>query len=141
MKHVITIITLLCSLALPLSAAGKPNVVFLLVDDLGWGDFGCYGARFYETPNIDKLAEQGMLFTNAYAACTVCSPSRAAILSGCYPARLHLTDYIVGKKAPYAKLKVPDWKMKLDHENPAPGGSQGSGVLDRVFREMAPDAQ
>ncbi|MCW2119039.1 sulfatase [Flavobacterium sp. 7A] len=94
----------------------KPNVVFLLVDDLGWGDFGCYGSQFYETPNIDKLASQGMLFNNAYAACTVCSPSRAAILTGCYPARLHLTDWIAGHKRPYDKLSVPDWKMKIDHE-------------------------
>lgn len=98
------------------AAAAKPNVVFLLVDDLGWGDFGCYGAEFYETPNIDKLAKQGMLFTKAYAACTVCSPSRAAILTGCYPARLHLTDWIAGHEDPKAKLKIPDWKMKIDHE-------------------------
>ncbi len=94
----------------------KPNFVFLLVDDLGWGDFGCYGAKFYETPNIDKLAKDGMLFTNAYSACTVCSPSRAAILTGRYPARLHLTDWIAGHKKPFAKLAVPDWKMKMDHE-------------------------
>ncbi|QTN34185.1 sulfatase [Akkermansiaceae bacterium] len=101
----------------PLSAAAdKPNIVFLLVDDLGWGDFGCYGAEFNETPHIDKLAEDGMRFTNAYAACTVCSPSRAAILSGCYPARLHLTDWIAGHNNPKAKLKIPDWKMKIDHE-------------------------
>ena len=94
----------------------KPNFVFLLVDDLGWGDFGCYGAKFYETPHIDKLAKDGMLFTNAYSACTVCSPSRAAILTGRYPARLHLTDWIAGHKRPFAKLSVPDWKMKIDHE-------------------------
>lgn len=94
----------------------KPNVIFLLVDDLGWGDFGAYGAKFYETPNIDKLAADGMLFTNAYAACTVCSPSRAAILSGCYPARLHLTDWITGHNQPKAKLKIPDWRMKIDHD-------------------------
>ena len=106
----------LCFPALSLAAAEKTNFVFLLVDDLGWGDFGCYGAEFYETPNIDKLTGQGMLFTEAYAACTVCSPSRAAILSGCYPARLHLTDWIAGHKKPFAKLAVPDWKMKLDHE-------------------------
>ncbi|WP_442507452.1 sulfatase [Novipirellula sp. SH528] len=94
----------------------QPNFVFLLVDDLGWGDFGCYGAEFYETPNIDKLASQGMLFRNAYAACTVCSPSRAAILSGCYPARLHLTDWIAGHNHPYAKLSVPDWNMRIEHD-------------------------
>lgn len=93
----------------------RPNIVFMLVDDLGWGDFGCYGARFNETPNIDKLASQGMRFTNAYSACTVCSPSRAAILSGCYPARLHLTDWIPGHNQPKAKLAIPDWKMKIDH--------------------------
>jgi arylsulfatase A len=98
------------------AASDKPNIVFLLVDDLGWGDFGCYGAKFYETPNIDKLAADGMLFSNAYAACTVCSPSRAAILSGCYPARLHLTDWIAGHNNPTAKLAIPDWKMKIDHE-------------------------
>ena len=96
--------------------AEKPNVVFLLVDDLGWGDFGCYGAEFYETPNIDRLAKDGMRFTNAYAACTVCSPSRAAILAGQYPARLHLTDWIAGHGRPNAKLKIPDWKKKIDHE-------------------------
>ncbi len=99
-----------------LTSAEKTNFVFLLVDDLGWGDFGSYGAEFYETPNIDRLTKEGMLFTDAYAACTVCSPSRAAILSGRYPARLHLTDWIAGHKAPNAKLLVPDWKMKLDHE-------------------------
>lgn len=98
------------------AAEAKPNIVFLLVDDLGWGDFGCYGAEFYETPHIDKLAAEGMRFTHAYAACTVCSPSRAAILSGRYPARLHLTDWIAGHNNPKAKLKIPDWKMKLDHE-------------------------
>ncbi|EMI51767.1 sulfatase [Rhodopirellula sallentina] len=94
----------------------RPNFVFLLVDDLGWGDFGCYGSQFHETPHIDALAEQGMKFDNAYAACAVCSPSRAAILTGCYPARLRLTDWITGHKRPYAKLAVPDWKMKIDHE-------------------------
>ncbi len=99
-----------------IAAVAKPNVVFLLVDDLGWADFGCYGAKFYETPNIDKLAAQGMRFTHAYSACTVCSPSRAAILTGCYPARIHLTDWIAGHKKPQARLKIPDWKMKIDHE-------------------------
>lgn len=94
----------------------KPNFVFLLVDDLGWGDFGCYGAEFYETPHIDDLASDGMLFTNGYAACTVCSPSRAAILTGRYPARLHLTDWITGHVHPHAKLAVPDWNMRVEHD-------------------------
>jgi arylsulfatase A len=98
------------------AASEKPNIVFLLVDDLGWGDFGCYGAKFNETPNIDKLAADGMRFSNAYAASTVCSPSRAAILSGCFPARLHLTDWIAGHNRPSAKLAIPDWKMEIDHQ-------------------------
>ncbi len=92
------------------------NIIVLLVDDLGWGDFGPYGAKFYETPHIDRLASEGMMFRNAYAACTVCSPSRAAILTGRYPARLKLTDWIAGHQYPYAKLSVPDWNMRIEHE-------------------------
>ena len=72
----------------------KKNFVFLLVDDLGWTDLGCYGSSFYETPNVDKLAATGMRFTNAYAACPVCSPTRASILTGKYPQRVGITDYI-----------------------------------------------
>lgn len=94
----------------------KPNIVFLLVDDVGWGDFGCYGATFNETPNIDKLSKDGMLFTNGYAASAVCSPSRAAILAGKYPAKLQLTDWIGGHNYAYAKLAVPDWNKQLAHK-------------------------
>jgi arylsulfatase A-like enzyme len=108
---------LLLSLVCSVSAEGsRPNFVFLLVDDLGFGDFGCYGAAFNETPHIDRLASEGMRFTNAYSACTVCSPSRAAILTGRYPARLHLTDWIAGHKKPFARLAVPEWKTQIDHE-------------------------
>jgi len=71
----------------------RPNFVFFLVDDLGWRDLGCYGSTFYETPNIDRLAAQGMRFTDAYAACPVCSPTRASIMTGKCPARLRTTDY------------------------------------------------
>ena len=85
----------------------KLNFVFILVDDLGWSDIGCYGNRFNETPNIDGLAKQGMRFTDAYAACPVCSPTRASILSGQYPARLGLTDFIPGHQRPWEKLAVP----------------------------------
>lgn len=74
-------------------AAAPPNVVFILADDLGWRDLGCYGSPFYETPNIDRLAASGVQFTNAYAACPVCSPTRASILSGKYPARMDTTDW------------------------------------------------
>jgi len=74
----------------------QANIVFILVDDLGWKDIACAGSNLYETPNIDRLAKEGMSFSNAYAACPVCSPSRAAIMSGKYPARLGLTHYIGG---------------------------------------------
>ena len=71
----------------------RTSFVFFLVDDLGWRDLGCFGSTFYETPNIDRLATQGMRFTNAYAACPVCSPTRASIMTGKYPVRLGTTDY------------------------------------------------
>ena len=93
--------------------AAKLNIIFVLTDDLGWTDLGCQGSQFYETPNIDRLAREGMRFTQAYSACTVCSPTRAALMTGKYPARLHLTDWIAGHVLPKAKLKVPDWQMHL----------------------------
>jgi arylsulfatase A-like enzyme len=76
----------------------QPNIVFFLVDDLGWTDVGCYGSSFYETPNIDGLAESGVRFTDAYAACHVCSPTRASILTGKYPATINLTDWLPGRR-------------------------------------------
>ena len=75
----------------------KPNIVFFLVDDLGQRDIGCYGSKFHETPSIDQLAKEGMLFSNAYATCHVCSPSRASILTGKYPARTDLTEWLGGR--------------------------------------------
>lgn len=74
----------------------KPNILFILIDDLGWRDLGCYGSSFYETPNIDRLAEGGIRFTDAYAACPVCSPTRASLLTGKYPATLGITQFIGG---------------------------------------------
>ena len=65
-------------------AAAKTNVVLILIDDLGWMDIGCYGSTYYQTPNIDRLAAEGMRFTDGYAACNVCSPTRAAIMTGRY---------------------------------------------------------
>jgi len=78
----------------------RPNFVFFLIDDLGWTDVGCFGSSFYETPNIDRLASQGMRFTDAYAACPVCSPTRASIMAGKYPARLGITQWIGGPNQP-----------------------------------------
>nr|WP_307991473.1 sulfatase [uncultured Niameybacter sp.] len=70
------------------------NIVYILIDDMGWKDLACYGSTYYETPYIDKLAGEGMLFDHAYAACPVCSPTRASIMSGKYPARVKVTDWI-----------------------------------------------
>ncbi|MCP4258608.1 MAG: sulfatase [Planctomycetes bacterium] len=78
----------------------KLNFVFFLIDDLGWTDLGCYGSSFYETPNIDRLASEGMRFTEAYAACPVCSPTRGSIMAGKYPARLGITQWIGGSQKP-----------------------------------------
>jgi arylsulfatase A-like enzyme len=72
----------------------QPNVIFFLVDDLGQRDLGCYGSSFYETPNVDRLAREGARFTDAYAACPVCSPTRASIMTGQWPQRTGITDYI-----------------------------------------------
>jgi len=97
--------------------ASKPNVVFILADDLGWADLGCYGSTFYETPHLDALAKEGMRFTDAYAACSVCSPTRASILTGKYPARLHLTDWLNGRgDRPDQKLNRPKFQMFLPLE-------------------------
>ncbi len=107
---------LLPGCALPLDAAQKRplNFVFLLVDDLGWKDLGCYGSSFYETPNIDGLSKSGMRFTNAYAACPVCSPTRASILAGKYPARMNTTDYFGGRRK--GKLLPAPYIQRLPHE-------------------------
>ncbi|MBN4061246.1 sulfatase-like hydrolase/transferase, partial [bacterium AH-315-I18] len=72
----------------------RTNVVLVLLDDFGWKDSTCYGSTFYETPNLDKLASQGMRFTDAYASCPVCSPTRASLLTGKYPARVGVTNWI-----------------------------------------------
>ncbi|MGI6315507.1 MAG: sulfatase [Christensenellales bacterium] len=76
----------------------RPNILFFLADDLGGRDLGCYGSSFYETPNLDRLAREGVRFTDAYAASPVCSPSRAALMTGKYPARVGLTNYIYGQE-------------------------------------------
>jgi len=73
---------------------GKPNVIIIFVDDLGWTDLSCYGSTFHETPNIDRLAGKGAMFTRAYASCCVCSPTRASLLTGKYPQRVGFTDFL-----------------------------------------------
>tara|TARA_R110002049_G_scaffold285698_4_gene466919 strand:- start:22241 stop:23818 length:1578 start_codon:yes stop_codon:yes gene_type:complete len=103
-----------CFFSSALAAPQRPNVVFFLVDDLGWRDVGCFGSSFYETPNIDRLADQGVRFTDAYAACHVCSPTRASILTGKYPGRLGLTDWIPGRREfPFQRLSNVRTRQQL----------------------------
>ncbi len=101
--------------AMSVFAAGKPNIVLVLVDDLGWADLGCQGSTFYETPHLDRLAAEGVRFTAGYAACAVCSPTRAAVQTGRYPHRTGVTDWIrsrfQGGKIPADKLN-PCWRPK-----------------------------
>ncbi len=101
------------------SLAGEtrgPNVVVFLVDDLGPDELVCYASRFHETPNIDALAARGMRFTHAYSGATLCSPSRAALLTGRSPARLRLTDWIPGQRQLNRKTLTPDWQPWIDRE-------------------------
>src|SRR5690606_29483986 len=96
----------------------KPNIVFILTDDLGYSDLGCYGNLYNQTPHIDGLAAGGMKFSQAYVASPICSPSRAAIMTGKHPARLHLTNFLVGKRTdPDSPLLPANW---------APEGLMGS---------------
>lgn len=95
--HLITAFVAFISLLQPAwsHASAKPvNIVLIMIDDLGWSDLHCQGNKRLHTPNIDKLASQGMRFTDAYAAAPVCSPTRGAVLTGMAPARLHITNHI-----------------------------------------------
>ncbi len=90
--------------------------MLILADDLGWTDLARFGSDFYETPHLDRLARNAMKFTQNYSACTVCSPTRAALLTGKYPARLHVTDWIPGQMPDNPKLLVPNWTKHLPLE-------------------------
>lgn len=101
----------------------KPNILFILADDLGCHDLSVTGSNYYETPNIDRIANEGMVFTDGYAACQVCSPSRASIMSGKFPARHGITDWIGAKtgvawreQGRYNQLLPPDYVHNLPHE-------------------------
>ena len=111
------LLPLLAALVLASAAHGaappKPNVVVILADDFGWTDLACFGSDLHETPALDQLAREGMKFTQNYSACTVCSPTRAALMTGQYPARLHITDWIPGSMPDNPKMIVPDWTKYL----------------------------
>lgn len=103
------------------AAEARPNIVFFLVDDLGQQDIGCYGSTFYETPNVDRLANEGARFTDAYAACPVCSPTRASVQTGRWPQRTGVTDYIGAPMKPElwkrnTRLLPAPYSDRLAHE-------------------------
>src|SRR4051794_21395758 len=109
MQNVLTVLTAFALLLSWQSAgAAKPNIIFILADDLGINDLHCYGRAEHHTPNLDQLAREGMRFTASYCAQSICSPSRAAILTGRAPARLHLTTFLPGRPdCPSQKLLHP----------------------------------
>ncbi len=101
----------------------KPNILFILADDLGYHDLSCMGSNYYETPNIDRIGNEGMIFTDGYANCQVCSPSRASIMSGKFTARHGVTDWIGArtgeewrKAGRFNKLLPPEYVNNLPHE-------------------------
>lgn len=109
-----------CSL-LSAQKANRPNVLFILTDDMGWRDLSGEGSTFYESPNIDRIAKQGIRFTNGYATCQVCSPSRASIMTGKYPARIDITEWIGAKMGTEWKRNTPMlpaiYNHNLDHND------------------------
>jgi arylsulfatase A-like enzyme len=95
-------------------AAPRPNVILIMLDDLGWADLGCYGSQFHKSPQIDRLAKEGMRFTQAYAAAPVCSPTRAALMTGKWPARLHVTDWLPGNPLPDSRYRLVQPKTETE---------------------------
>lgn len=116
MKRIYLSAAALAGTSLFLLQAANPNVVFIVVDDMGWKDLEVYGSDFHKTPEINQLAAEGVRFTDAYAACTVSSPTRASLMTGKYPAKLHITDWIEGWNMPEAKLQIPEWTKYLSVE-------------------------
>lgn len=114
-KLLLFLACLLCAPWLQLGAASRPNVILILADDLGWADLGCYGNTFNETPHLDRLAREGMRFTQFYAG-PVCSPTRANLQSGQDQARFGITQHIPGHKRPFAKLTDPAVPLQMPLE-------------------------
>jgi len=122
-------------------SSDKPNIVFILADDLGWSELGCYGNLFHETPNMDSLASEGMRFTDAYAAAPVCSPTRAAFMTGQYPARVGITRHL----APWDDLHLPTNQLTIAESLKKAGYKTGmigkwhlSGYANHGAKEFPP---
>ena len=110
MKHLLALFTAFALGVPALSAADRlPNIVMIFIDDLGYGDLGCYGAQGYETPNLDRMAKEGVRFTDFYSAQPVCSASRSAMMTGCYPSRVS----IMGALSPQARIGLHPDEMTM----------------------------
>lgn len=119
-----------------------PNVVFILADDLGWRDLSNEGSTFYESPHIDRIANEGMKFTRGYATCQVCSPSRASLMTGKYPARLDITDWIGAAEGTQWKRNTKLLPATYNHQLPADDETlaeafQAAGYRTFFCRQMA----
>ena len=112
-----SIFIFICLTTATAKGSDQPNFLFFLVDDLGWADVGCNGSTFYQTTHIDSLATSGTRFTDGYAAASICSPTRASILTGRHPVRVNITDWIPGMSKTGKFEKVED---RDDEDDAAP---------------------
>ncbi|MBC8471275.1 MAG: sulfatase [Planctomycetes bacterium] len=125
-----------------LNSGEKPNIIFILADDLGWAELGCYGNKFNETPNLDKLASRGMKFTEAYAAAPVCSPYRTALMTGQYPARLGITDYLRPNDAKHLStdyVTIAEMLRQAGYTTGIIGKWHLTGYANHGAKEVSPD--
>jgi arylsulfatase A len=139
-KIIAGVIAALIAAAAPAAPLGKtetgraPNIVLILADDMGWNQVGYHGSKFYETPNIDRIAREGMQFRHAYSAAPICSPTRAALMTGKAPARLRITDYIPGKLWEEKPLVTPAMQQGLPlEESTIPEMLRTRGYISGLF--------
>jgi arylsulfatase A len=133
--RLIALLLPLLLLTLTVRAQDKPNIVLILADDLGWADLGCYGSPWKNTPALDKLAAEGVRFTHACTAQPICSPARAALMTGRAPARMHLTDFIPGRRVmPSQRMLKPEMKQQLPlEEETLPELLRKNGYVTGIF--------
>ena len=138
MRRIVLVALCVVGLLSCVSDTPRPNVIFLLVDDMGYSDAGVYGNTYHRTPNIDRLAADGMRFTDAYAAAPNCSPTRGSIVTGRWPARTGITQYLPGNALPYAKLLQAELPIGLPAErNSDCRTALESRLRDSEHRQMA----
>ena len=132
-KHLVLLL-LLGSCSIDQGREAKPNILIILVDDLGYGDLGFMGNQYIQTPNIDKLANESMQFTQAYTACTVCSPSRASIMCGKNPAAMGIISLGEGAAIPSDEIFLPAELEKAGYQTAAFGKWHLKTTTDDDFR-------